>query len=207
MEWTPQHDRALLDEMSVSEVFQYKKGTPERGQVWDSIAANLNAVEYPKFKVLKRSCRDRWTLLRGKYQKKMTNEIKASGIDVEVNEIDTIIEELIKKEDAAVSTGGKDKKKVEEEKKAAEQIRKKAMERLGEISKRCGAYGEVEVKKRKSSSEAVEFLREKAKLDHSLREEKLQLRKDQQSQTLVLLQQQRQMNQVLLSLMEKMVEK
>ncbi|CAH3178277.1 unnamed protein product, partial [Porites evermanni] len=105
MGWTPQHDRALLDEMTVSEVFQYKKGTPERGQVWDSIAANLNAVEYPKFKVLKRSCRDR----------KMTNEIKASGIDVEVNEIDTIIEELIGKEDAAVSTGGKDKKKVEKE--------------------------------------------------------------------------------------------
>ena len=209
MEWTPQHDRALLDEMSVSEVFQYKKGTPERGQVWDSIAANLNAVEYPKFKVLKRSCRDRWTLLRGKYQKKMTNEIKASGIDVEVNEMDTIIEELIGKEDAAVRTGGKDKKKVEEEKKAAEQIQKKAMERLGESSKRCGADGEVEVKKkkRKSSSEAVEFLREKAKLDHSLREEELQLRKDQQSQTLVLLQQQQQMNQVLLSLMEKMVEK
>ena len=75
-------------------------------------------------------------------------------------------EELIGKEAAAVSTGGKDKKKVEEEKKAAEQIRKKAMERLGESSKRCGADGEVEVKKkkRKSSSEAVEFLREKAKL-------------------------------------------
>ena len=210
MEWTPQHDRALLDEMSFSEVFQYKKGTPERGQVWDSIAENLNAMEYPKFKVLKRSCRDRWTLLRGKYQKKMTNEIKASGIDVEVNEIDTIIVELIGKKDAAVSTGGKDKKKVEEEKKAAEQIRKKAMERLGESSKRCGADGEVEVKKKKRKSrlsEAVEFLREKAKLDHSLREEELQLRKDQQSQTLVLLQQQQQMNQVLLSLMEKMVEK
>ena len=71
------------------------------------------------------------------------------------------------------------------------------MERLGESSKRCGADGEVEVKKqnRKSGSEAVEFLREKAKLDHSLREEELQLGKDQQSQTLMLL------------LMEKMVEK
>ena len=46
--------------------------------------------------------------------RKKLNEIKASGIDVEVNEIDTIIEELIRKEDAAVSTGGIDKKKVEE---------------------------------------------------------------------------------------------
>ena len=66
MEWTLEHDTALLDEMSVSEVFQYKKGTPERGQVLDSIAANLNAKEYPKFKVLKKSCRDRSTLVRWK---------------------------------------------------------------------------------------------------------------------------------------------
>ena len=51
---------ALLDEMSVSKpVFQYRKGSPERGQVWDSIAANLSAMEYPKVKVLRRSCRDR----------------------------------------------------------------------------------------------------------------------------------------------------
>ena len=54
MEWTPERDTALLDDMSVSVVFQYRKGTPERGQVWDPIAANLNAKEYPKFKVLKR---------------------------------------------------------------------------------------------------------------------------------------------------------
>ena len=59
MAWTLQHDRALLDEMSVSEVFQYRKGTPERDQVWDSIAVNLKAMEYSKFKVLRRSCRDR----------------------------------------------------------------------------------------------------------------------------------------------------
>ena len=57
--------------------------------------------------------------------------------------------------------------------------------------------------RRKSCSQAVEFLREKAKLDHSLREEELQFRKDQQSRTLVLLQQQQQINQCLLSLMEK----
>ena len=79
---------ALLDEMSVSEpVFPYRKGTPERDQVWDTIALNLSAMEYPKFKVLGRSCRDRWRRRR---------------------------------------------------KKAAKQIRKKAMERLGESSKDVG---------------------------------------------------------------------
>ena len=53
----------------------------------------------------------------------------------------------------------------------------------------------------------MEILREEAKLDHSLSEEGLQLSKDQQSQTLMLLQQQQQMNQVLLSLIEKIMEK
>lgn len=52
MEWTKKHDRALLDEITVSDLFQYKKGTPERGQVWDSIADNLNAMDYPKLKLL-----------------------------------------------------------------------------------------------------------------------------------------------------------
>ena len=75
MEWTKQHDRALLDEMTVSDLFQFKKGTPERGEVWDSIADNLNAMDYPKFKVAKRSCRDHWTLLRTKYKRKMSEEL------------------------------------------------------------------------------------------------------------------------------------
>ena len=63
------------------------------------------------------------------------------------------------------------------------------MERFGQSSKRSGDEGEgaKKKKKRKSGSDAVEFLREKAKLDHSLKEEELQLRKDQQSQTLLLL--------------------
>lgn len=209
MEWTKKHDRALLDEITVSDLFQYKKGTPERGQVWDSIADNLNAMDYPKFKVAKRSCRDRWTLLRTKYKRRMSEELQASGIDAEVSESDTIIEDLIGKEDAAVDSGKDGKKKAEADKKAAEEIRTKAMERFGQSSKRNGDdEGEgAKKKKRKSGSDAVEFLREKAKLDHSLKEEELQLRKEQQSQTLLLLQQQQQMNQAFLSLVDKMLSK
>ena len=105
MEWTKKHDRALLDEITVSDLFQFKKGTPERGQVWDSIADNLNAMDYPKFKVAKRSCRDRWTLLRTMYKRKMSEELQASGIDAEVSESDAIIEDLIGKEDTAVDSG------------------------------------------------------------------------------------------------------
>ena len=138
----------------------------------------------------------------------MSEELQASGIDAEVSESDAIIEDLIGKEDAAVDSGKDGKKKAEADKKAAEEIRAKAMERFGQSSKRNGDEGEgVKKKKRKSGSDAVEFLREKAKLDHSLKEEELQLRKDQQNQTLLLLQQQQQMNQAFLSLVDKMLSK
>ena len=203
MEWTKQHDKALLGEMTISDLFQYKKGTPERGQLWDSIAGNLNAMDYPKFKVAKRSCRDRWTLLRTKYKRRMSEEIQATGIDAEVRELDKIIEDLIGKY-AAIDSDKDGKKKAEADKKVAEEIRIKAMERFRNTSKRGGEEG-AKKKKRRSGSDAVEFLREKAKLEHSLREEELQLRKDQQSQTLLILQQQQQMNQALLTLKEKNV--
>ena len=83
------------------------------------------------------------------------------------------------------------------------------MERFGNTSKREGEGGEDEAKKKKrrSGSDAVEVLREKAKLEHSLREKELQLTKDQQSQTLLILQQKQQMNQALLTLMEKILPK
>ena len=166
-------------------------------------------MDYPKFKVAKRSCRGRWTLLRTKYKRWMSEEIQATGIDAEVGELDEIIEDLIGKEDAAIDSDKEGKKKAEADKKAAEEIRIKAMERFGKTSKRGGEDGEegAKKKKRRSGSDAVEFLREKAKLEHSLREEELQLRKDQQSQTLLILQQQQQMNQALLTLMEKILPK
>ena len=146
--------------------------------------------------------------LRTKYKRRMSEELQASGIDAEVSESDTIIEDLIGKEDTAVGSGKDGKKKAEADKKAAEEVRTKAMERLGQSSKRNGDEGEgVTKKKRKSASDAVEFLREKAKLDHALKEEELQLRKDQQSQTMLLLQQQQQMNQAFLSLVNKMLSK
>ena len=96
--------------------------------------------------------------LRGTYKKRMSEEIKASGIDAEVSEIDTIIEDLVEKNDAAIANDNNEKKKVEAEKKVAEEIRNKAMELYGQTSKRSEEE-RGKSKKRKSGSEAVEFLR------------------------------------------------
>lgn len=69
MAWRKQHDRALLDEITVSDLFLYKKGKLERGQVWDSVPDNLNAMDYPKFKdipdsIRKQFIRDAYTCMR-----------------------------------------------------------------------------------------------------------------------------------------------
>ena len=91
----------------------------------------------------------------------MSEELQASGIDAEVSESDAIIEDLIGKEDTAVDSGKDGKKKAEADKRAAGEIWTKAMEHFGQSSKRNGNEGEgVKKKKRKSGSDAVEFLRE-----------------------------------------------
>ena len=96
--------------------------------------------------------------------RRMSEEIQATGMDAEVGELDKIIEDLIGK-DAAIDSDKDGKKKAEADKKAAEEIRIKAMERFGKTSKRGGEDGEegAKKKKRRSGSDAVEFLREKGK--------------------------------------------
>ena len=41
MEWTDDHDILLLREMIASELFQFKKGSPDRGKIWESIQERL----------------------------------------------------------------------------------------------------------------------------------------------------------------------
>ena len=57
MEWTEDHDHSLCQEILAHEPFKAKKGSIARGQVWDQIASNLNALELPCFKVTRCSVR------------------------------------------------------------------------------------------------------------------------------------------------------
>ena len=74
-------------------------------------------------------------------------ELQASGIDCELSEKDALIEELCEKED---SFSAKDKKK-SDDKEAAEEIRKKAMERMSskkKIERICWRQRQKEPKNR-----------------------------------------------------------
>ena len=81
MEWSKLHDLNLCEEVLVAETWKHPYRCKERGNLWNDIAANLNASGHLKFKVSKRSLRGRLTLLQQKYKAKMRMEKAASGID------------------------------------------------------------------------------------------------------------------------------
>ena len=176
MEWTDDHDILLLREMIASELFQFKKGSPDRGKIWESIQERLNKLDNPKFVIKeKRGVRDRWNLLQAKFKRMQREELEASGIDCELSEKDALIEELCEKED---SFSAKDKKK-SDDKEAAEEIRKKAMERMSSKKKSNESAG-GSAKSRRSGGDAIEFLKEKAQSEYSIRRQELELQRKEQ---------------------------
>nr|XP_058946843.1 uncharacterized protein LOC131774777 [Pocillopora verrucosa] len=204
MEWTDDHDILLLREMIASELFQFKKGSPDRGKIWESIQERLNKLDNPKFMIKeKRGVRDRWNLLQAKFKRTQREELQASGIDCELSEKDALIEELCEKED---SFSAKDKKK-SDDKEAAEEIRKKAMERVASKKKSNESAGGSAKKSRRSGGDAVEFLKEKAQSEYSIRQQEAR----QQELQIELLQkqteQQVQISQALMTMMQNLVKK
>ena len=104
-----------------NELFHFKKGSPDRGKIWESSQESLNKLDNEKFTIKeKRGVRDRWNLLRAEFKRIHQENLQASGIDCELSEKDALIEELFERED---SFSAKDKKK-SDDKEAGEEIRK-----------------------------------------------------------------------------------
>lgn len=68
MEWSDPHDVMSCREILYEDPFQFKKGSPDRGEVWSKIARALNSCTELKFNVKQRSVRERFTLLQIKYK-------------------------------------------------------------------------------------------------------------------------------------------
>ena len=137
--------------------------------------------------------RDQYNLLTKKLQAKLKTDKKASGIDASNTELDNLLEEMLEKEKATKEKFDIDdenkKKSVENEKIAAEDMRKWALERVGQTTKRKGkeegAETEPQPKRnsRKSTGEAVEYLKERASIEIQLREREMELRRKEQEST------------------------
>ena len=135
MEWKPECDLLLLQEIIVSEPYQYKVSTREGGKIWEDITERLNANEAFAHRLgQKRAVRHRHALLSRKYKKKMTTEERASGISLEMSEIDKLLEQIIERfEESDRESGDKgeqgERSKTNDRKKA-EEMRKLSMENI-----------------------------------------------------------------------------
>ena len=79
MAWTKQHDILLCREISHIQRQFHRHGSVERGHFYDGMAAVLNSLEEPGFKVTSRSLGDRYGLLVKMYKAKWNEEEKSSG--------------------------------------------------------------------------------------------------------------------------------
>ena len=170
----------LCREVLVTQPFQFKHGTRDRGQCWDKIASNLNLIEVPRFLVDQRGVRDRYTKLIKDFKRKRSLEERASGIcPDEPDELDQALEELIGMEESQqeqLQVGEKRKRaELDKDRATAESMRKRAMERMGETRARENV--ESEGRKRRGGTEVMDYLKERRQHDSKLKEEELELRK------------------------------
>lgn len=186
MSWTPAKDILLCREIIFQNPYSEKKKSVQRSAIWDRIADKLNDIDQPKFNVDKRAVRDHIAILIKRQKRKVAAEEKASGINPEPTELDTALEEIIALEDAAdvelAELNNEKKEKIEQDKLTATDMRKKAMEKLGDTQKRQRKEGDEKPRKtRRNGDGAFHFLKEKAEKDIELRREELRLKQSQQS--------------------------
>ena len=144
------------------ELYNFKLRSPERGQAWENIAQQLNAIVQPSFRVTARSVWDRFSLLSTKNAQKLREE-KASGIAVEQTELDNLLEEILEREKVAKlkfdSQDLENKNKSDKEKVRAENVRKQALETMARKSE----DGEKQkTKVRRSTAAVIDYLAEKS---------------------------------------------
>jgi hypothetical protein len=151
-----------------------------------SYCKKIGKMEYPKFKVEQRSVRDRLKKLIKQFRKKKNDERRANGISPELTELDTLLEEISEKEEAAetlaADMGDREKRRLEEDQMAGQEMRKRAMETLSETQKRNTGIDQDSLKRkvRKGGNTALAFLAEKAEKETKLKEESNRLERERQ---------------------------
>ncbi|XP_046864768.1 stress response protein NST1-like [Xenia sp. Carnegie-2017] len=183
MKWTAKHDIELCKEVVVSQIFETRKKSIERGKLWDSIARKLEFHDHLCFRVDQRSVRDRMRKLIANYRKKEREERAASGISPEHDGLDDLLEEINAREEAndvvAAEANAAERKKTDADKLAAEEMRKRAMEHLAETKQREeNDEGPVKKKVRRGGDSTLDFLKEKAEKERKVKEDSLLLERE-----------------------------
>lgn len=109
-----------------------KRGSRERGVVWQNVASALFAESLT---VNARAVRDQYQVLAKKWREKVRRqENESGGRDEQLTEVEILLEELVEMENEsekkAEQEGDGHKKAVVEEKKKATELRERALERF-----------------------------------------------------------------------------
>ena len=185
MEWTEEHELMFCREIVLHNLYQYKDGSRERGQCLDRIAESLNDLTTIWFKVDQRALRDKIKKLLQLYINKRNKEERGSGISPEHTELDDLLQEIYERKRESEANHSQEtaekNKKNDKEKQAAEDMRRKFLERLSETRKRDNTdIATTDDKRRRSSGgDTISYLREKSEKDFQLREEELRLRREE----------------------------
>lgn len=155
MIWTEQHNEMLIREMFLFEPRKYRKGSPQRGNVWEQISAFLNDLDDPKFDVTQKSVRDHYNLLEKQQKKRLRDEEKAKKRLLAFHQIIVNLKMLCKTSlSASWARMKKTRKKILKRKK----MRQSAMESLAESKKRKGGYqGEKRKRKLSNGSDTIAY--------------------------------------------------
>ena len=128
MVWSEQKYVKLLRAMTAEGVFATnKRGSRERGVVWQNVASALFAESLT---VNARAVRDQYQVLAKKWREKVRRqENESGGRDEQLTEVEILLEELVEMENEsekkAEQEGDGHKKAVAEEKKKATELRER----------------------------------------------------------------------------------
>ena len=187
MIWTEQHNDMLIREMYLFEPWKYKKGSPQRGNVWEQISVSLNDLDDPKFDVTQKSIRDHYNLLEKQQKKRLRDEEKASGISPVHSDFEDAMENIIQlfigKDEEDQKNDAQKKEKYDADTAKILEMRQSAMESLAETKKRKGD-SEAGKRKRKMSngSDTIAFLQQRYQVDSELKREELKLKQEEMNE-------------------------
>ena len=111
MSWTMDRDIIFCRQIMVSGLFDTKKSSVERGKVWEAVADKLCDIKETTFKVDQRAVRDHYKKLITRFKRKQKEEDLASGISPKDNELDSMLEEMLEREEAAEMQQNEDDEK------------------------------------------------------------------------------------------------
>lgn len=222
MKWSKEHDKELLKEILFERPFEQPKGSRMIGLVWQRIVDNLNNKEFPKF-VLKniRAVRERYGVLEEKYKRKLREEVNATGISPEPDEVGQMMEEIIALFESYEEQRQKEKQERSEDQHLAEDIRLRALETFGETRRRrddtqsdANTSDDEESprpkrtrNRRKSQSDALEYFRSKHNSELEFKRQELDIRKQEMELRKQELELQRSQNEGLMKLLLEHVKK